>query len=482
MDKKRSKFFLDKNSSACMILATFVIGFIGTMYLSLVSVGRSYAIPSSGKDLPNSLTINLTSLNLLSDSSVVNFLKAAGVYDLNDGERYGLDAPRNRIHTADNFDLYCLDKDKDIASKSDGNDIVFSKSDAPYGADGSNVSKTVLFLLSEAYKNDNVSSTEYYALQQAIWFAIAYENPSNENKNYRDAMTKAFDSQDPMAVKIVGLYNTAKKKADQYASSGNKINLVGKDDVQLNLSEDGKYLETTDLRVEGTTSDISKMNGFTVDVGGSSAKVVDTNGNEKNIFENGNVFRIRIPVDDQDNASSILANVKISASFDEDSLYYYIPPKSLSNIQNILYVNSVKRSVPVDVSLNFVKVSKQDVTNGEELPGATLQISRLSGDGVYTVIHSFISSDVPKYIFLEPGEYKLTEVSAPDGYELSTEEINFTVGTDNKPVETVVMKNTPYITPPDTASNIPLSVYIFGAIVLICGASIIYLNVRKKNA
>ena len=84
-----------------------------------------------------------------------------------------------------------------------------------------------------------------------------------------------------------------------------------------------------------------------------------------------------------------------------------------------------------------LKVSKQDITNGKELPGATLVIKDINGNQ----IDSWISGNEPHYIEgLKEGNYTLTETIAPEGYELSTETIKFTLKADGK-VETVVMYN-----------------------------------------
>lgn len=68
-----------------------------------------------------------------------------------------------------------------------------------------------------------------------------------------------------------------------------------------------------------------------------------------------------------------------------------------------------------------IKISKQDVTTGKELPGATLTITK---DG--EVVETWQSSDTPREFTLPDGEYTLTEVTAPDGYEVA-EKITFAI-------------------------------------------------------
>ena len=84
-----------------------------------------------------------------------------------------------------------------------------------------------------------------------------------------------------------------------------------------------------------------------------------------------------------------------------------------------------------------VKISKQDITSKEELPGATLVVKDESGNEVAR----WLSGDKPVYIELEPGNYTLTEITAPNGYDLSYEVIRFTVNEDGTTNGDVVMYN-----------------------------------------
>ena len=70
-----------------------------------------------------------------------------------------------------------------------------------------------------------------------------------------------------------------------------------------------------------------------------------------------------------------------------------------------------------------VTISKIDATTCEELPGAKLVITK---KGSKKVIAEHISTKEPWKIRLAPGEYTLTEITAPDGYEVA-EAIDFTV-------------------------------------------------------
>ena len=83
-----------------------------------------------------------------------------------------------------------------------------------------------------------------------------------------------------------------------------------------------------------------------------------------------------------------------------------------------------------------VQISKVDIATGKELPGAELTITDNDGKE----INRWVSTDTPHYIEKLPaGEYTLTEITAPDGYDIA-ESIRFTVLPTDE-VQTVVMKD-----------------------------------------
>ena len=98
-----------------------------------------------------------------------------------------------------------------------------------------------------------------------------------------------------------------------------------------------------------------------------------------------------------------------------------------------------------------VTVSKQDIANSTELPGATLVIKNSDGKEVV----KWTSSTKPYVIKgLAVGTYTLTETIAPDGYTKSSETITFKIGEDGKvynqdgkTIDKVIMYNQKSSTP-----------------------------------
>lgn len=128
-----------------------------------------------------------------------------------------------------------------------------------------------------------------------------------------------------------------------------------------------------------------------------------------------------------------------------------------------------------------VRISKQDITTGEELPGAKLQV--IDKDG--TVIEEWVSTNEPHFIeaVLKAGEtYTLREITAPEGYEIAND-VEFTVNSDGTVTE-VVMKDehtpktsdTPY-TGDDRNDLAAIVVLIASAAIFI----VLTVSARKKD-
>ena len=99
-----------------------------------------------------------------------------------------------------------------------------------------------------------------------------------------------------------------------------------------------------------------------------------------------------------------------------------------------------------------VRISKWDITTGEELPGATLQIIDENGN----VVEEWVSTDEAHFIegkLIAGKEYTLRETIAPDGYEIANE-IKFTVNADGSVTEVVMYDElTPKTDTPYTGDN-----------------------------
>lgn len=121
-----------------------------------------------------------------------------------------------------------------------------------------------------------------------------------------------------------------------------------------------------------------------------------------------------------------------------------------------------------------VEISKQDITTGEELPGATLQIVDNEGN----VIDEWVSTEEVYYIEKLPvGDYILRETIAPDGYEIA-EEIIFRVE-DTGEIQRITMHDKPIekVSAPKTSDIFPVAV----ATLFLFGSAVVLLLLRKRK-
>ena len=133
-----------------------------------------------------------------------------------------------------------------------------------------------------------------------------------------------------------------------------------------------------------------------------------------------------------------------------------------------------------------VHISKQDITTGEELPGATLQIIDENGN----VVEEWVSTNEPHMIeekLIAGKEYTLKEIIAPEGYEIANE-IKFTVNADGTVTEVVMYdEHTPDLATPPTVTidtpNTGVSVDNGAELYLIAAAVIMVFGmvICKKN-
>lgn len=142
-----------------------------------------------------------------------------------------------------------------------------------------------------------------------------------------------------------------------------------------------------------------------------------------------------------------------SHELDEADVYYLKDKKKLWIIPWEEWELLYDATVIMRDDITRVQISKVDIATGKELPGAELIIKDKDGN----TVAQWVSEDKPHYIEKLPaGDYTLTEITAPNGYQLA-ESIAFTVLPTGE-LQTVVMKDAriPEETPhEDNPSNTP---------------------------
>ena len=128
----------------------------------------------------------------------------------------------------------------------------------------------------------------------------------------------------------------------------------------------------------------------------------------------------------------------------------------------------------------LVKISKQDMTTGTELPGATLQV--LDKDG--NIVEEWVSGTEPHYIeakLIAGEKYTLREITAPDGYNMA-EDIEFTVKADGSVTEVTMKDEAIIVTTPNVATG-DTGKSPLGYIMVIAGLVLLTVSIfaRKKK-
>ena len=247
----------------------------------------------------------------------------------------------------------------------------------------------------------------------------------------------------------------------------------------VTVSEDGDVVEITAVN-KPITIEISKVNVYGEELIGAEMQLIDSEDNvvDEWVSDGTNHVVSKLGAGEYvlkeiaaPDGYVIAADIKFSVDVYGNVTVENVDSKAVSD-------NGDPLITMVDDTTK-VQISKQDITTGEELPGATLQI--IDEDG--NVVEEWVSTNEPHMIegkLIASKEYTLKEIIAPEGYEIANE-IKFTVNEDGSVTEVVMYDElTPKTTTPYTGDNHS----DFAAFALMGASLIIFLVLiisRKKN-
>ena len=256
--------------------------------------------------------------------------------------------------------------------------------------------------------SDLTTDQRYYATQLAIWI----------NQGKLDANT--LNKSDKAVAAAIKLADAAKQ-----ASPIN--NSISMSNINTEMTKEGSYYRSQLITVTGSgyTSYMVTLSGV-----GSDARIVTEGGEVLSSgvsLRAGTKFYIRVP------AASVTTTmtpvITVQASVRDLKVHQYTTNdatfQDIGILMPITRVVSNQKSLMIRPELKAsVTIHKKDASTGRELPGARLQLADSNG----TVIETWTSTTTPKTITnLAPGRYTVTELSAPDGYELNRTPINITL-------------------------------------------------------
>lgn len=141
----------------------------------------------------------------------------------------------------------------------------------------------------------------------------------------------------------------------------------------------------------------------------------------------------------------------------------------------------------------YINISKVDLVNGNELPGAKLTITDKDGKVVDTWTSTATPHQVLMTSFTSGAEYTLTEVTAPDGYEVA-ESIIFKLDADGNiyikssdgtftklAANMIVMKDAPSATSSAVATGDNIPIVLLFILVMLSGLGIIYMMPKNRR-
>ena len=276
--------------------------------------------------------------------------------------------------------------------------------------------------------------------------------------------------------------------------SGYKLDKYTVDGVTVTPDDNGVCVQIKDGKTSAAINvynkkDITTIKVNKLDVDGNPVKgaklrvfyteVTETTNSESGETDNDYKIVDVVSWETDGNAKTIEVEVGKTYTVVED-----VPPENYTPVTNVVEITASADAGKNVVTLTNVyssfKISKQDITNKKELPGAKLEIRDERG----LLMASWVSTDKPQEITgLDDGNYTLTETTAPNGYSIS-ETISFTIenGKLKDDADNVlVMYDKLIVKVPDTFSTKNIITMLIGLIMVGSGIGVLVYEFKKKK-
>ena len=475
--------------------------FIITLLVSVYFIKNSSITYAETASVVGPTSTFKTNYNGTTVNYVLEGLTAAGVTNDNSSK---FAAPKDLKVDGASTPLYVLSRNMSVPGSTEQFEIISGDTPKDLSDNG------LMYIVSHGYNTINTTNNVFtgntygsitatqkqYVTQAAIWLYL-YEHKTSFTSTYcannscelasdaRSMINSAANGDGFEYLKyITDLVDSANNYTGRETSS---ISALNGEAINFAISDDSKLLVTKTI-TPSSTSNTKNYMYFSLELSDPNeygAYITNTSGTKiTNLSMLTSGFRVVVPlkekIEDMDLRS---VTVTVTGHYIYNANEYRVTTSTnglLDASKNQKYSNiilgalgteTVKTSFPL---YNIVKISKIDITDSKELPGAKIKITKKSND---EVVEEYTSTDIPHYIYLANGDYKLCETAAPDGYELNTECIDFSV--DGTKIVAVTMKNKP-VEIPDTGLFGSNLLKVIGAFLLITG-SLFILKMTRHN-
>ena len=282
------------------------------------------------------------------------------------------------------------------------------------------------YILEHGYPNVSLTGNadeDYWLTGVAVWYYLEQDSTLWRNFDFDNYTYKGSYHKD---VEIISNLIKGAKSA-YYKDANISINKMRN---YLTLNDAGTYYVSAPLTI--TSTGISTFKAYLTDstYGGY---IGDKSGNVKTTLNAGDTFYVYIPANKVNSYKNI--QIKVEAISTVNKAYVYNPAIAEHQSVIALYPESTDVSASTYLSINYVepietKVSiyKIDSSSKNNVVGAKLELRDRNGN----VIDTWTTNGKAHVIEdLDFGTYYIYEISAPEGYELNTTPVKFTLTEDN---------------------------------------------------
>ena len=243
-----------------------------------------------------------------------------------------------------------------------------------------------------------------------------------------------------------------------YVTSNSKISFeISSDGKMKNISLKSEYANIS-IQNKKLVIDTNKVAGYQFQLFTVGGDLVDTYDIKETVFTS----------DTLEDGSYILKQTKVPEGILMNSNPYYFTISDDVSNNTVYFANDYTK----------VHFEKKEMVGGENLAGAELVLRDEEGN----VVEQWTTTTSAKVIEkLKPGNYTLSELKAPDGYQLNTSLLTIQVK-DTSDIQVFTMYNDLKVEVPNTSRNSVLYFFI-GTILVFAGLSAFgYVYLKRKKA